>query len=450
MPILAFVNKYNNPHGKITKQTGFSLIRHVDAEKKATSEVFPDENPVTPHPDATQEDVDKAAPEQPTNSSYYNSIHGKDITNNDRPSTKHQGTVGLENFDPPEESIANSNVMNIRKARAISALDLDKFRTGDIQQQGVYNVSHLASMCPYTDICDIQGREVTDKNMDSCCLPCSCAATCGETGNCCDKRENIGNMCHYPLLNVGNMDDIELEYQYFLVDKCLNESQNDCKEMDAASWGSLYPVYDPLSQVNFYNPQCAKCNGVEKYTKWELTLVCRGIGDGIENEFIGRALRGEEVEKCNIKFRPPKTMDILKSVCSDEIPFDRCNITGMWKNYDANLEEACLRWHAPVLRRSGQIIYVNKYCQLCNGGEDHDDLCMTMDPDRFTTKFTLTFTIDYRQVPALVETHGDDKMTPTETGVCSKGMVKHVSQVIWHFYYQYYTTILICKRHFKR
>ena len=433
--ILASDTQFNNPTGNPTKQPDFSPNRHaVHAAKKEKSgrHVQQAGNQVTSHQDAIETYKDRLTDKHALRSlswPYDISMHGKDSTNGDRPPIRFHKTKFLfENINTPDIFISSmvDYAKNSRSVRDTSALSHSGLR--GVQQHATYNRSHLSSMCPFADICDNQGREVQDKNLDSCCLPCSCSSTCGQIGNCCDKRDIVGNMCHYPFVkreNLNNQD--EMGYMYFIVDKCLDGSNRDCTVMKAASWGSLYPVYDPVSQMNFYNPQCAKCNGVEEFTEWGITLIF--YGDGVTNENIRRALRGETFDECTVKFTPPITINILSSICSDKL-FDRCNVTGSWKDYDAELEEACLRWHAPVLRRSGYIVFENVYCKLCNGGDhEPEDLCAEINEGRLSKPRSHTFTIDYRQVASVVDKHVEKGMKTTENGVCGKGMVKHVIKV---------------------
>ena len=387
---------------------------------------------VTPRQDASGQYLDRLTQNHTLPSlsrSYDISIHGKGTTNSDPPPTRSNKTKFLpENFNTPDIFISSivEYAKNFRSVRDISALNHSGLR--GIQQHATYNLNHLTSMCPFADICDNQGREVQEKNLDSCCLPCSCSSTCGQIGNCCDKRDIIGNMCHYPFVQRNDLDDqADLGNMYFIVDKCLDGSNRDGKAMEAASWGSLFPVYDPVSQTNFYNPKCAKCNGVEEFTEWGIALIVNR--DNVINENIRRALQGETSDECMVKFTPPRTIDFLSTVCSDKL-VDRCNITGSWKDYDAELEEACLRWHSPVLERTGYIVYENVYCKLCNGGDlEPEELCVKIKRDRIVAPTSTTFTIDYRQVASIVDKYVEKRMKSTENGGCGKGMVKHVTKV---------------------
>ena len=433
VPIIASEPLFNNSNGKRTKQLGFNHNRHVDAANKAASgrHVQRAMNQVTSRQDATEEYMNRLtrghAPPfwlGSQSSSYDISLQGKDRTYSDVPLTK----SFFENINTPEIFISSimGHAKNFRVVRDTAVLS--KSRVSGVQQHATYNLRHLSSMCPFADICDNQGREVQEKNLDSCCLPCSCSSTCGHIGNCCDKRDIIGNMCHYPFVQRENLNDQDdLGNMYLIVDKCLDGSNRDCTAMEAAAWGSLFPVYDPISQTNFYNPKCAKCNGVEEFTEWGITLIF--YRDDVTNGNIRRALRGETSDECTVKFTPPKTMDFLSTVCSDKL-VDRCNVTGSWKDYDAELEEACLRWHAPVLRSSGYMVYANVYCKLCNGGDhEPEELCAEINQGRFNKPRSHSFTIDYRQVASFVDEHVEKRMKSNENGRCGKGMVRHVIKV---------------------
>ena len=324
--------------------------------------------------------------------------------------------------------LATANRVGILKGNSASTPSEDG--VSGIEQHASYSLSDLSNMCPFADICDYQGREPPKKGLDSCCLPCSCDSTCGQIGNCCDKQDNIGHMCHYPIVQQWDPNKLRDINMYFMVDKCLDGSKRDCTEMDAAPWGSLYPVYDLVSQMSFYNPECAQCNGVKEFTEWELTLLYNG--EQVNNEKIRRALRGEGIEESTVNFIPPRTMNILRNICSDKL-IDRCNVTGSWTNYDAELEESCLRWTSPVLTGARQnLLYANVFCMLCNTRIHYepDETCLAFETGRDTSlQVAQTFTIDFRRVAALVDQDADKKTKSTTNGGCDRGMVKHVSEV---------------------
>ena len=78
---------------------------------------------------------------------------------------------------------------------------------------------------------------------------------------------------------------------YFLMDKCLNSNNRDCKSIVSEQWGSLYPVYDNTSDTMFYNKNCAECNGVKEYTHFFLGVTCADV-NLLSNELMKLALQG--------------------------------------------------------------------------------------------------------------------------------------------------------------
>lgn len=128
-----------------------------------------------------------------------------------------------------------------------------------------YDINNLKQLCPLVDICTQSKGDNPEISKTSCCFPCKCDSMCKKMGNCCDRNEAQGNMCHLPFVE---QEGVELygKLEYFMVDQCLNGSTfTDCLSEDVAPWGWLYPVYDPVSDLNYYNYRCAECNGVKDY-----------------------------------------------------------------------------------------------------------------------------------------------------------------------------------------
>ena len=417
VPILVTVSQANKSRDDSTSQSALNHLstsgRHSDHAEKQSST----------RSDSTEEFLKRIIQkaELPSLSGSHDiSILGEETSNSDLALTKSHGTnFSMENVETSEESLSSieDRTKNLRSARDTLS------RMSAFQQLPSYNLSHLSEQCPYADICNNQKRELPQKSFGSCCLPCSCDSTCGKIGNCCDKRENSGYMCHYPIVQRLNSNELG----YFMIDNCLDGSDKDCTVITAAPWGSLYPVYDPALNMNFYNPQCAECNGVKDYSRWDINLVCSK--PDVNNEYYRSALRGQVSEECKIKFTPPRTMAIPRHVCSGEL-INRCNVTGFWKAHNAELEEACTRWYSPVVSRRGYLKYANIYCKLCNGGDyDPEEHCVAVRPEKITSLSSHAFIIDYRRVSALVDKRMDNSVKSAGNGGCGKDMVKHISKV---------------------
>ena len=318
-----------------------------------------------------------------------------------------------------DESISFVKKIHMRKTRDTSSAFFDHLPTP-------YNVSHLSEQCPYVDTCNIKGKELLVKNMASCCLPCSCDSNCGSIGNCCNRHERRDFMCHSPSLKDSKSDE-PVSFGYYMIAKCLDGSDRDCKAMTVAPWGSMFPVYDPLQKMNYFNVECARCNGVKIILPWEIYVDC-AFGKYINGNLL-RALRGDDNEFCDMKFTPPKQMDIQNHVCSDNL-ISSCNITGAWKAHDAEIEEACHRWYSPVVNRYGVLRFANIYCMLCNGLDyDTDELCMTVNPGKNERVRTTTFLIDYRRAMDLADEDSSYSVKSTGNDICDADMVKHPAKV---------------------
>ena len=223
-----------------------------------------------------------------------------------------------------------------------------------------YDINTLKKLCSRADICTQEGEVNPDNTKDSCCLPCKCDSDCKKMGNCCDKRDNEGDMCYLPYVDD---EGIDTPLWYYLYDSCLNSSTSiDCHSEAAAPWGSLYPVYDPSTDLNYYNHHCARCSGAQSYIYWDLQLESLATDRSLTHCLS--LFSGVKHKGCTIKFTPPQKMDKMNHVCSRTL-INSCNVSGAWAVYDAELEQACHRWFSPVLNRFGRLHYANIYFVPC-------------------------------------------------------------------------------------
>ena len=128
-----------------------------------------------------------------------------------------------------------------RSARDTSRIRSAMLISPKTQQHADHNLTLLADLCPYADICDKQGRELPRKSLASCCLPCSCDSTCKKMGNCCHKRESYDYMCHSPTVKQSEANET-VEDGYFMIDKCLDGSERDLSQRQLHH-GALYTQF---------------------------------------------------------------------------------------------------------------------------------------------------------------------------------------------------------------
>ena len=286
-----------------------------------------------------------------------------------------------------------------------------------------YDLTDLKERCPLADICMPNKGHNRTHSKDSCCLPCRCDSICRKIGNCCDRSEMKGYMCHLPYIT-GEGGTIPKLIRYFMMDTCLTDS---CTITDAAPWGSLYPVYDPSTDVNYINANCAECNGAHSYAYWDLRLESREE-DWSLTHCLSLLASGDNHGSCAIGFTPPIEMDILRHACTQNDIISSCNVTGFWTVYDIELDKACQRWFSPILDMMGRIVYTNIYCALCNGFSAR--LCSELAPDK-TLVGPLSMVLDYRQVKNAIAQPVTTRTEGLKNERCGEFMVKHPKKVIF-------------------
>ena len=294
------------------------------------------------------------------------------------------------------------------------------------EKQSIFDLAYLQNQCQYADTCLKKGKEVPNRSKTSCCLPCSCSPSCEDFGNCCDKNKMSHSKCHSAVID-RNQTFIT-KRSYLMIDRCLAvANETDCKARSLEPWGSLYPVYDAAADRIFYNRACAECSGVVKYTHWDLVVNCPKTDYFSHEQFFG-ALLGEQ---CAISFKPPKKVVIEKHICYED-SISRCNVTGKWKVYDAELERTCLRWNSPVADREfSRTIYANVFCKLCNGFEhDPELLCIKIFSKTDVETFSFSTVINYRKISDVLPLTDAKKAVSEET--CGIHTVKHPSKVTYN------------------
>ena len=288
-----------------------------------------------------------------------------------------------------------------------------------------YDLTDLKERCPLADICMPKKGHNRTHSKNSCCLPCRCDSICRKIGNCCDRSEMEGYMCHLP--RKGRT--IVFQLRYFMVDTCLNNSTTDsCTRFDASPWGSLYPVYDPSTGVNYINANCAECNNAHSYIYWDLRLESIEVRWSLTH-CLSLLTSGDNHGSCAISFTPPKEMDILRHACPHDNTISSCNVTGVWAVYDIELDKACQRWFSPILDMIGRITFANIYCALCNGYSSR--LCSELAPDR-TLAGPLYMVLDYRQVKNAIAQPVTTRIEGLKNERCGSFMVRHPTKVMFN------------------
>ena len=292
-------------------------------------------------------------------------------------------------------------------------------------------ITDMSIYCPNADICNKNGSKIVQREKLSCCESCSCDKACGEQLNCCFPSLDTSKIVHKkemtcvkPVQPRRHKTLIYIQ-NYYMVDKCLNDTRGNCKEIELTNWESVIPVYAPSTGMIYYNKRCAECNGISDVIEWDVYATCNPA-QILDPDVL---ITNRHDESCEIEFVPPENADadIDKYRCYDEV-IDRCNMTGDWHEDDPFLWQACASLHAPDF--FGGRHFANVFCKICNG-EKHfiEDTCPTPWV-RGSFANTLTMTLDWGIVrKSSEEVITRSMLADTNNRQCSAFEVKHPNKV---------------------
>lgn len=237
-------------------------------------------------------------------------------------------------------------------------------------------------LCPYTNFCHVNSSQViTSNSFHSCCAPCYCNDDCWELNNCCpDKEPPDFPPRVMPCLWSVVLYDISFkntdEKYYRIVNECPESFQNTtvglkCNGTVETDLEDFVWVSDTVTGRIFKNQHCAVCYNLTKYDHWQIKVKCSGEVEinyaSWQNLFSS--------EKCYIINKPPnKEFNIFtRYECfrRSKHTYNSCNATGLWKEFDYDIEHACLLSTWPYYQL-GKMQAVNVFCKLCNTGGPAD------------------------------------------------------------------------------
>ena len=236
----------------------------------------------------------------------------------------------------------------------------------------------IQQLCPFADICQQRSLKEIKLPYTSCCRSCYCDKKCGERGDCCFTADDAYNAetennteCIKTAIEGLGGPILPAIKDYRVIDSCLS-SEKSCKMKKSAPWGALFPGYSPKTKRIYYNRHCAACNNVDDFQPWTFYIMNESV-DETSNELLLDALEGNSDP---IVFIPPNIDAVKKDECFKSA-IKACNVTGLWQEYDAAIEEACHKFQAPVYHRRANGMFNNIYCIICNGkADDYFERCL--------------------------------------------------------------------------
>lgn len=172
-------------------------------------------------------------------------------------------------------------------------------------------------------------------------------------------------------------------------DRCLHPNQTRIQEN--------IPVYSARSRLQYRNAACARCNGIDDTTAWNVKPVCEKFMDFsrlTSYADLFRLIRQEET--CAIHFHPPVFSETRECLFTANT-VKTCNVSGKWRNYHPDIERACSLYSQPFLYVDD--VYENIFCAACNGIQLNTDFgCL---PSDVSGSVPFSFILDIRQATSL-------------------------------------------------
>ena len=222
----------------------------------------------------------------------------------------------------------------------------------------------LSVLCPFTQFCNVtRTKQTPRKEQEPCCRPCSCAADCGRTRNCCTH-----SMDTYQLESGNQSSCISIGQQkrrwYYMIDRCPGDNV-DCREIDAGLQGGVYPHSSLGDGFIYINKACSECNDAKDIVPWRLGLFCEkeAVTPDLDVEDIVRGNRSN----CIFDFLPPDDVNVKSEMCYPESNIVReCDTRGSDEQRTETLRSKCLSFNATYITFNGGIeYYANVYCAAC-------------------------------------------------------------------------------------
>lgn len=267
--------------------------------------------------------------------------------------------------------------------------------------------------CPYTAQCERNATTVLPENLrvGACCTSCSCHDDCLAMGNCClDKRTTpflnpLQFICKETLvkrkIETTSIDEEGIK-RYFIIDSCLDNINSETAKRCSGSTNNnatledLVWVSDRDSGRIFKNIYCAKCHGVTNVIQWQVFTTCFDILLANISTVLSTVLS----DICSF------IVDVTEKIAAATekyrcfLPkYTRCNETGLWDKYDANLKQLCLGFSATYIHPTilGGDLYKNVFCYVCNQRHPAiiQKLCRLTDNKSVASQFSAL--LDYKR-----------------------------------------------------
>ena len=201
-------------------------------------------------------------------------------------------------------------------------------------------------------------------------------------GNCCPSRQALANLSYS---NDGEYTGYLSQQRVYAVVRCPRESADQTLRRECERGKGEFtidePVTDTTTDIVYRNKACAECHGVNSSTPWRLQIACAHFQyfymAKSEQELLQRIKdAGPDITGlCNVyhvplsDIVPPLSLIFFRSSDGTGDRVIRiCNVTGLWADFDQDVQSGCATYTALVFRvRVNSYHYTNMFCAMCNG-----------------------------------------------------------------------------------
>ncbi|XP_067682681.1 uncharacterized protein [Haliotis asinina] len=242
-------------------------------------------------------------------------------------------------------------------------------------------IPDLTTIIPETHTSESADESEHTQNGQQQCEPChrcSCDDSCVIFGDCCVDK-GIGGKYFFDCELVKTYHN-SIDSNFFLiVTKCQNDAPNYTEDLaEKCEHGKLGYVQDgrlvtaphPFNtSVTFRNKYCATCYDVNNYTPWDVYIHCNEDFDSSNYTDINSLIRSAKDLNCLVTNNIDNNSHVQSCVSGSKL-VSTCNVTGLWREYNKSIEEACHSYYNPTLNN-----YKNIFCHLCNGRPEQELKC---------------------------------------------------------------------------
>lgn len=221
-------------------------------------------------------------------------------------------------------------------------------------------------------VCGPQKYDSTNEKVREYCPECICDDNCILYKNCCpDHYFRFPLSCIETSLLDFNPDSNEKSIA--MISHCPVSSDNITKTKCEMSTSLLQkfqniPVYSRTSGLTYRNIHCSVCHNESTgdIRHWKIEIECAEFADFNFLSSYSEVFDYAEEKKCDIFYSSEDIYGLHINTCADNSDgiISKCNVSGTWKKYDADLDYAC------QIYENRFNFFKNVFCQLCNPPND--------------------------------------------------------------------------------